>query len=138
MKQGLLFSLSTIIFLAPALPIMALPLQEGMYRIGSKYIQIAAKGDRVCYEGMSARGGLTSSVAPHPTLPDFFLVNFLTQEGKEPLVLHQPSVGQLLYGTVHQLSNWDADYQIPRDKSDRMKRCLESTKPFREDVKSSR
>jgi len=136
--KRVLFSLSTAISLVLALPVSALPLQEGVYRIGSKYIHLGSKGDRVCYEGFSARGSMTASVAPHPTLPDFFVVNLPLQAEQEPSVLHQPSIGHLLYGTVHRLTDWEADYQIPYNQSDRLKRCLESTQPFREVVQSRR
>jgi hypothetical protein len=128
---------STLTILCSTIPAMALPLQEGVYRIGSKYIQIAASGDRVCYQGFSARGSITASISPH-TLPDFFVVNFKTADTKEPLVLHQPTIGNLLYGTLHNLDSWEADYQFPASQNDAMQRCLKSQTAFLEESKSSR
>jgi hypothetical protein len=116
---------------------MALPLQDGSYRIGSKYIQLASKGDRICYQGKTATRGTTASVAPHST-PDFFVVNFKTAGSKETLLLHQPSLGHLLYGTAHNLADWEVDYSVDRLQDDVMKRCLNSQAPFFEESKSSR
>jgi hypothetical protein len=118
-------------------PAVALPLQDGNYRIGSKYIQIASKGDRICYQGKTATRGTTASVAPY-SLPDFSVVNFKTVGSEETLVLHQPSIGHLLYGTVHMLTDWEADYEFPRSLDEAMKRCLNSQLPFYEEFKSSR
>jgi hypothetical protein len=128
------FILANIFATTPAL---ALPLQVGNYRIGSKYIQIASKGDRVCYQGKSATRAVTASVAPH-SLPDFSVVNFKTDSTQETLLLHQPAIGHLLYGTVHMLTDWEADYQMDRSLNDAMKRCLNTESPFFEESKSSR
>jgi hypothetical protein len=119
-------------------PVMALPLQDGNYRIGSKYIQIGSKGDRICYQGKTATRRITASVAPHNSLPDFSVVNFQTVDAKTTLVLHQPSIGHLLYGAVHNLTDWEADYQIDRSLDDTMTRCLNSQEAFFEESKSSR
>jgi hypothetical protein len=99
---------STLAICCSSLPAMALPLQEGMYRIGPRYIQIAASGDRLCYQGLSARASTTASISPH-TLPDFYVVNFNSTDGKEPIVLHQPTIRNLLFGTLHNLASWEAD-----------------------------
>jgi hypothetical protein len=117
---------------------MALPLQVGDYRgAGSKYIQIGSKGDRICYQGKTATRGTTASVAPH-SLPDFFVVNFKQDGTQETLVLHQPAIGHLLYGTVHMLRDWEADYVISLPVDDAMKRCLNSQAPFFEEMKPLR
>ncbi|MBD1824375.1 hypothetical protein H6F51_18045 [Cyanobacteria bacterium FACHB-DQ100] len=128
---------STLALCCSSIPAMALPLQEGMYRIGSKYIQISANGDRLCYQGLSARGSTTASIGTY-TLPDFYVVNFKTADSKETLVLHQPTIGNLLFGTLHNLASWEADYQSPRSQNDAMKRCLGSQSPFIEQSTSSR
>jgi len=128
---------STLTILCSTVPAIALPLQEGMYRIGSRYIQIAASGDRVCYQGFSATASTTASISPH-TLPDFFVVNFKTADTKETLVLHQPTLGNLLYGTLHNLNSWEVDNQFPESKNDAMQRCLKSQTAFLEESKSSR
>jgi hypothetical protein len=118
-------------------PAMALPLQVGNYRIGSKYIQIASKGDRVCYQGKTATRAVTASVAPH-SLSDFYVVNFKTDGTQETLVLHQPAIGHLLFGTVHTLNDWEADYQMDRSLNDAMKNCLNTQSPFFDETKSLR
>jgi hypothetical protein len=128
---------STLAICCFSIPAMALPLQEGRYRIGSKYIQIAARGNRLCYQGLSARGNTTSSITPH-TSPDFYVVNFKTADSKETLVLHQPTIGNLLYGTLHNLASWAADYESSRSQNDAMERCLGSQSPFLEESTSSR
>jgi hypothetical protein len=136
-KLSLLSAVAATFSLLAATPAMALPLQDGNYRIGSKYIQIASKGERICYQGKTATRAVTASVNPH-SLPDFSVVNFKTDGTQETLVLHQPAIGHLLYGSVHRLTDWEADYQIDRSQDDAMKRCLTSQVPFFEESKSSR
>jgi hypothetical protein len=136
-KLSLLSAVTATFSLLATHPALALPLQDGNYRIGSKYIQIASKGDRVCYAGKTATRGTTASVAPH-SLPDFSVVNFKTEGTQETLVLHQPTMGHLLYGTVHMLRDWEADNSISLPVDDVMKRCLSSQAPFFEEFKSSR
>jgi hypothetical protein len=118
-------------------PAMALPLQVGNYRIGSKYIQIASKGDRVCYQGKSATRAVTASVAPH-SLSDFYVVNFKMDGTQETFVLHQPAIGHLLYGRVHMLRDWEADYNINLPVDEAMKRCLNTESPFFDESNQSR
>jgi hypothetical protein len=80
---------------------------------------------------------LTGVVAPH-SLPDFYVVNFKMDGTQETLMLHQPAIGHLLFGTVHMLTDWEADYQMDRSLNDAMKNCLNTQSPFFDEMKSLR
>ena len=103
-----------------------LPLQVGAYRLGANnYIQLAQKGDRLCYQGSSSRGSSVGSIAPDPTFPGFSRIS-----GFENTVLYQSALETLLFGSIHQLSKYTADYDIPRTISPTLQQCLDSKEPF--------
>lgn len=104
----------------------ALPLQTGLYRSGgSNYIQIAVQGERLCYHGMSSRGSTIASITADPQRPDFYQIEGLTE-----VVLHQPGVETLLYGSPHQLTQYSPDYEFPAEIGPLMQQCLDSKAAF--------
>ncbi|MFB8788101.1 MAG: hypothetical protein U7123_04470 [Potamolinea sp.] len=116
-----------------AMPSIALPLQVGVYRVGSTYIQIAQKGNRLCFRGFSARGATTASIYPDSENPGFYKINGLTD-----LVISQQDPKTLLFGNLNSLSSYEADYEFPRDITDDLQRCLQSKKTFLERVSGGR
>ena len=111
---------------ATAATATGLPLQVGMYRMGSSnYIQIAVKGDRLCHNGFSSRGSAVGSIAPDPKLADVHRIN-----GLDSLVLYQQDIKTLLYGEVNQMNAYEADYQTARTIGPTLQQCLDSNAPF--------
>lgn len=113
--------------------VAALPLQVGVYRIGSIYIQIAEKENRICYHGSSARQSTVASVAADSNHQDFYKIN-----GLDGFILLQQDTDTLLFGRVNQLSKYVADYGSSRDLDDDLQECLTSQKPFYKQKSSSR
>ena len=103
----------------------AFPLQQGVYRVGSQYIQIAQQNERICFRGFSMRGVTIASVEPHPERPDFYIIN-----GLDDTVLTQQDMDTLLIGPINRLRKYPADYEFPRDVFDDLQECLNSTEPF--------
>jgi len=96
-----------------------------MYRMGSSnYIQIAVKGDRLCYNGFSSRGSAVGSIAPDP-IQGVYRIN-----GLDNLVLYQQDIRTLLYGEVNQMNTYDADYGTARTIGTTLQQCLDSNAPF--------
>lgn len=103
-----------------------LPLQVGIYRMGSSnYIQIAVKGDRLCYNGFSPRGSAVGSIAPDPKLAGVYQIN-----GLDNLVLYQQDIKTLLYGEVNQMNSYASDYGTARTIGRTLQQCLDSSSPF--------
>lgn len=103
----------------------ALPLQVGIYRAGSRYIQIAEQDNRICFVGFSSRGATTASVEPEPNYPNSYRV-----EGYEGAMLFQPDINTLLFGPTHYLEEYPADRSFPRESTEDLEACLNSTEPF--------
>lgn len=103
----------------------ALPLQVGVYRVGSRYIQIAEQDNRICFVGFSARGATTASVEPDPNYPNSYRV-----EGYEGAILFQPDINKLLFGPTHYLEEYPADRSFPRESTEDLEACLNSNEPF--------
>jgi hypothetical protein len=51
-----------------------IPLQQGFYNSGSRYIEIATDGERFCYQGISNHGVTTASLYPDGTVPDRYRI----------------------------------------------------------------
>lgn len=103
----------------------AIPLQVGVYRVGSRYIQIAQRENRLCFHGFSIHGATTASLEPDRDRPDVYRVN-----GFDDTVLLQQDADTLLMGPIHYLNPYPADYEFPQTISDDLEVCLSSTKPF--------
>ena len=103
----------------------AFPLQEGVYRVGSRYIQIAQQNERICFRGFSMRGATIASVEPHPDRPDFYIIN-----GRDDTVLTQQDIDTLLIGPINRLDKYPADYEVSRSLGEDLQECLNSTEPF--------
>jgi hypothetical protein len=140
MKKYLLLIVILCFSLAIAAPALALPVQDGVYTgPGSRWIQIATKGDRICYNASTATRSLTASLSPHPTIPDFYGVDGVEIEGGlGALVVHQPTLDTLLVGRVHNLTARPSDLSASRDLSETMQRCLDSQGAFNETQESGR
>lgn len=134
LKARSITTIGTILFsLGFSLPAVALPLQVGVYRVGSRYIQIAQKGNRLCFRGFSARGATTASITPDSEHPDFYLIN-----GLNDTVLHQKDLKTLFFGEMNNLELYEVNYSFPGDITDDLQRCLQSQKPFFERVSGGR
>lgn len=103
-----------------------LPLQQGnYYGGGSRYIQIAAKGERLCFHGYGGRGATVASITPDPSHEGFYRIS-----GWIDTVLYQQDLKTLLFGSTNNLLPYEADYDLSRDISDSLQKCLESDAPF--------
>lgn len=111
----------------------AFPLQQGVYRVGSRYIQIAQQNERICFRGFSMRGATIASVEPHPDRPDFYMIN-----GMDDTVLTQQDVETLLIGPINRLIKYPADYTVSRDLSEDLQECLNSAEPFYKQISGGR
>ncbi len=121
--------------IASAATASGLPLQVGMYRMGSSnYIQIAVKGERLCYNGFSSRGSAVGSIAPDSKFQGVYRIN-----GLDNLALYQQDIKTLLYGEVNQMTAYTSDYETPRTISTTLQQCLDSNSPFfkREGISAS-
>lgn len=111
----------------------ALPLQVGVYRVGSRYIQIAEQNNRICFVGFSARGATTASVEPESNYPNSYKV-----EGYEGAILFQADINTLLFGPRHYLEEYPADRSFSRELTEDLEACLNSTEPFLNRVSEGR
>ncbi|MBW4681366.1 MAG: hypothetical protein KME19_14800 [Microcoleus vaginatus WJT46-NPBG5] len=111
----------------------AFPLQDGVYRVGSRYIQIAQQNERICFRGFSMRGATIASVEPDPERPDFYIIN-----GLDNTVLTQQDIDTLLIGPINRLLKYPADYEFPRDLDEDLQECLNSTEPFYKQISGGR
>jgi hypothetical protein len=111
--------------LAPGKSLAALPLQVGVYRLGSRYIQIAEKQNRICFKNSSSYGATVASVSADTNRQDFYQIN-----GVDGAFLLQQDQETLLFGPIHQLVNYAAEYNFPRELDDDLQQCLSSQKPF--------
>lgn len=127
MKWNSLVTITLVLVsMAKAAIAEGLPLQVGVYRLGTtNYIQIAQKGDRLCYQGLSTRGSAVGSIAPDPNLQGFSRVN-----GFNDTVLYQAGLETLLFGSPHQLTKYSADYSSPRSIGTTLQQCLDTKEPF--------
>jgi hypothetical protein len=126
---GVVAAITSVV--SPALA--ELPLQVGVYRLGSKYIQIAQTGSRMCFRGFSIHGATTASISPDRENPGFYLIN-----GFDDTVFHQSEINTILFGSRNQLVSYSADYEFPRDLGEDLQRCLKSQQPFFERVSGGR
>lgn len=121
-------TVAAVIVSSVSLPAFAspLPLQKGIYYGGgSRYIQIAAKGARLCFHGYSGRGATVASIIPDPSLEGFYRIN-----GWTDTVLYQQDLKILLFGSTNNLLPYKADDNLSQDISDSLQQCLESNAPF--------
>lgn len=126
MKWSILVTANLLVGMTSAAIASGLPLQVGSYRLGANnYIQIAQKGDRLCYQGFSNRGSSVGSITPDPTLQDFSRIS-----GFNDAVLYQPDLETLLFGPIHQLAKYTADYNVSRNISPTLQQCLDANGSF--------
>jgi hypothetical protein len=108
-----------------------LPLQVGVYRQGSGYIQIANQGDRLCYQGYSVAGSTTASLTPDQNQPGFYRIS-----GWPDTLIRQETTHSILFGSAHQLNAIEADYDVSKTIGDALQACLNSRDNFHEEEKS--
>lgn len=129
--SSLLFNFGAIIFSILAnLPgeksLAALPLQEGIYYGGgTRYIQIAQKNNKICYQGFSKNGTSVASVEPDRDRPGFYVIN-----GFDGTVLFQRDRETLQFGAVNRLASYSLDSQISGELDATLEKCLNSDRPF--------
>lgn len=111
----------------------AMPLQPGAYSSGSRYIQLARRGDRWCFQGFSARATSISSLSPDPQMPAAYRL-----AGTQNSVVRQDRVGQVSYGSADNLLPYQANLQFGNDLSAAMNQCLNSQKPYYKQIQSTR
>lgn len=133
MKSIILLIMATPLWLASAVTAKALPLQPGLYSMGSKYIQIARNGDRWCFQGFSARATSISSLSPDPKNPSLYRLH-----GTADAVVRQERPDQLAYGSTENLLPYSVNRQIGSDLSTEMKQCLNTSRPYHKMIRSTR
>ncbi len=103
----------------------AMPPQPGFYSWASKYIQIAKKGDRLCYQGFSSSATMVASVQQDAENPSLYRLHTL-----KDAALKQDKPDEILYGAEDNLLPYAATKKAPQKLSAEMQRCLNSKKPF--------
>ncbi len=99
------------------------PLQAGVYRIGSKYIQIAQQGDRRCYRGMSNNGVTIASLVPSRN--GFYQIN-----GWPNSFVKQVDSDHLSLGHINHMMPYPIDRESSGEISPNLQACLDSPAPF--------
>ncbi len=107
----------------PALSLAALPLQPGVYRMGSGYIQIESRGERFCYHGFSARGGAVSPIQADDQQPGYYRLLLPQFQG---LLLHQHNKSTLLFGPLEQMIPYQIESNFPQTPDPALLQCLEN------------
>lgn len=113
-------------------PAYSQPLKPGFYFRGSIGIQIAIKGNRICYEGMSRYGRTVASVIREPKYLNFYKLESVKKKGqsKEPFYLMQLTSDAIHYGDFMALYSIEIDRNGENTNSKEMQRCLKSNKTF--------
>ena len=108
------------------------PLKPGFYFRGSIGIQIAIKGNRICYEGVSRYGRTVASVIRDPKYLNFYKLESVKKKGqsKDPFYLMQLTSDAIHYGDFMVLSSIEIDRSGGNKNSKEMQRCLKSNKTF--------
>jgi hypothetical protein len=105
----------------PKPPQASLSLQPGIYRVASRYIQIAKQGDRLCYQG-TGRGRTIASVSPHPTIQGLYRI-----DGWEDTILQQERSDTLAFGSEKSRQPYPIDATITPEIDADLQACLDST-----------
>lgn len=125
-----LFLVCSVLMALPisAASVEAAPLSPGIYSIGaSSHIQIARRGDRLCFAGSSRNGSSFASLHPDAT-PGSYRVN-----GFEGTLIAQQDTNTIRWGPK------DAWIPVARDReleqenfpiAKDLQRCLNSNQPF--------
>lgn len=110
----------------------ARPLRPGFYYIGSRYIQISTKGNRICYEGISRHGRLISSVVRDSSYLSLYRVQaFDSMDSKEgPRYLLSLKPDSLYFGDFLGISSYKYENQTRVNISRELQQCLNSSQPF--------
>jgi hypothetical protein len=112
---------------------IAMPLQPGAYSSASRYIQIAKKGTRYCYQGFSARGTFVSSLSPDPKKAGHYRL-----DGSQDLFIRQDSPTQISFGSLSNPLTYKTNSEFGNQLSDDMQQCLNSSKPYSRQQTSGR
>jgi hypothetical protein len=107
----------------PPVSLRSRPLQAGVYRIGSKYIQIAKQGDRLCYRGMSNNGVTIASLIPSRN--GFYQIN-----GWSDGFVKQVDTEHLSLGNINNMTPYPIDRESSSEITPNLQACLDSTEPF--------
>jgi hypothetical protein len=104
---------------------IATPLKPGAYSWASKYIQIANKGNRFCYQGFSANGTFISSLSPDAKKPGVYRL-----DGAQNLYIRQDSPTKISFGSLDNLLPYNTNPEFGTKLSAEMQQCLNSSKPY--------
>jgi hypothetical protein len=115
----------TILLHEAAFSSQSLPIQVGSYTLGSKYIQIAKSGNRICFQGSSVHGQTTASITPDPKHRGFYLIH-----GWEDARLYQQEQKTLFFGELNSLMGYQTDYESNDNINTDLQQCLNTTQPF--------
>lgn len=115
----------TILLHEAAFSQQPIPIQVGSYHLGSKYIQIAKLGNRICFQGSSVHGQTTASITPEPKHPGFYII-----QGWEDTRLYQQEQETLLFGELNNLVGYQLDSELNGDINTDLQECLNATEPF--------
>lgn len=133
MKLRKTISIAVPFWLAFSPLAQAMPLQPGAYSWGSKYIQIAQKGDRWCYQGFVARATSIASITPDPEHSGLYQLT-----GMKNAVLRQDKLDQISYGSQENLLPYKADPEFGTELTAEMQQCLNSEKPYYKLIQATR
>jgi hypothetical protein len=118
--------------LSPKPPQPSLSLQPGVYRVASRYIQIAKQGDRICYRGMG-RGSTIASVSSHPTKVGLYRI-----DGWDDAILQQERSDTLSFGSEKLRQPYPIDASITPGISEDLQACLDSTTVYHKQLPPGR
>jgi hypothetical protein len=118
--------------LSPKPPKPSLSLQPGVYRVASRYIQIAKQGDRLCYQG-TGRGRTIASVSPHPTIRGLYRI-----DGWEDAILQQERSDTLAFGSEKSRQPYPIDATITPEIDADLQACLDATTVYHQQFPAGR
>lgn len=121
-----------LLLMLPAVA-QAVPLQAGAYSWGSRYIQIARKGDRWCFQGFSARATSIASLSPDAKRPGLYRLH-----GPVEALVRQDNAKQLSYGSPNNLMPYASDREFGSEITPEMQKCLNAKTPYFKQIQSTR
>jgi hypothetical protein len=116
----------------PKPPKPSLSLQPGVYRVASRYIQIAKQSDRICYRG-TGRGKTIASVSPHPTKAGLYRI-----DGWDDAILQQERSDTLSFGSEKLRQPYPIDANITPEIDADLQACLDSTTVYHKQFPAGR
>ncbi|MBW4590135.1 hypothetical protein G7B40_039795 [Aetokthonos hydrillicola Thurmond2011] len=134
-----LFSLMSSVFASP------IPLRPGLYfrnkSIPYKYIEIAKKGNKYCYHGVSTHGVSYASLIPVPNHPNIYKLAKESNNESDNLYVAQTDKENIDFGTMKEVINHASNSTSKHSfgansleddirKDSYIQQCFNSQKPF--------